>query len=37
MGVLGVVGVVLGTVFVLSALAGAAFFVAYIFAEGFKH
>ena len=37
MGVLAVVGVVLGTLFVLAALAGGAFFLAYIYAEGFKH
>lgn len=37
MGVLAVVGIVVVTVFALVAVGAAAFFVAYIFAEGFKH
>lgn len=37
MGVLAVVGIVLGTLFTLGALCIGAFFVAYIYAEGFKH
>ncbi|MET3409473.1 hypothetical protein ABIC30_000625 [Methylobacterium sp. 1030] len=37
MSVLGVVGVVLGTLFVLGSLAVGGLFLAYLYADGFRH